>query len=402
MSTELIDSLIKSRNDTWQTLNDVVKGAEARGEWTGAEENAYTRLSADLDKFDKRIDDIRNHEVRAAKLDEQRADLEKIVRPTADEKTQRDAGENAHLRSEVILPTFREYRALSEGTDSAGGFLVPPQHIDGWFDILRAKNVVLKAGPIILPATSDEVHVPKIATSTAANMIAEGAAITEVEPTFGEIVLRPKKASALTIVSNEALEDSHPDLRRVMAHEHLAIVGSTLDKQFLEGSGAGVNMRGIRNFSGVTVTSLGANGAAPTLDNVEGALQRLEADNAEGIAIFMHPRTWSTFRKLKDLDERYQLQPDPTSESRKQLFGVPVHISSQINIAETEGISTDCSYIAVVDMSQIVIARRKAIEVKYSQDFKFGNDQTAIRTIARFDIGLVNDKAVELITGVRP
>jgi HK97 family phage major capsid protein len=206
---------------------------------------------------------------------------------------------------------------------------------------------------------------------------------------------------ASTYASNEALDDSQPGLRQVLAADHERSMGLTLDLQFLQGSGTTPNLRGIRNFSGVTATPLATNGATPTLDDIADAIERLETDNAAAAAIFMHPRTWATYRTLVDSQLRYQLQPDPTGESRRQLFGVPVYVSSQISTTETVGTSEDCSWVGVVDMSQIVVARRNEITIEYSRDFRFDFDQTAIRTVSRWDIAPVNEEGIEIITGVR-
>lgn len=62
---------------------------------------------------------------------------------------------------------------------------------------------------------------------------------------------------------------------------------------------------------------------------------------------------------------RYLLEADPTSESRRSLFGIPVYVSGQIPVAETVGSSVDCSWIGVVDMAQIVVGRRSDVAISY-------------------------------------
>ena len=63
-------------------------------------------------------------------------------------------------------------------------------------------------------------------------------------------------------------------------------------------------------------------------------IDRFERGNASPSAIFMHPRTWATFRKLDGLQDRLQLQPDPTRDAARRLFGLPVLVSSQISITK--------------------------------------------------------------------
>lgn len=82
-----------------------------------------------------------------------------------------------------------------------------------------------------------------------------------------------------------------------------------LDPQFLgiAGNGTPPNMRGMREFTGATVTNLAA---ALTLDHIADALERLEIANAGSKPhIFMSPRDWANLRTAKDAQTRYQLSP---------------------------------------------------------------------------------------------
>ena len=131
----------------------------------------------------------------------------------------------------------------------------------------------------------------------------------------------------------------------------------------LEGTGAG-QLLGLRRQSGVNVTTLGSpNGAAPTLDDVADAIYRMENSNAKPSVIFAHPRSWNTLKKLQDLQDRYQLQPNPTADARRSLFGVPVALSSQISITETAGSHSDTSYLLFVDMGRVVVGIQSTLQV---------------------------------------
>jgi HK97 family phage major capsid protein len=191
------------------------------------------------------------------------------------------------------------------------------------------------------------------------------------------------------------------DPRRILQMDHERRIGAAIDADMLGGNGAS-RIVGFRRWNGVTVTELGAgNGATPTLGDVVDAIYRLAADNAKASAIFMHPRVWNTLRKLQDAQQRYQLQPDPTESARQSLFGVPVFISSQIAINETVGSSSDCSYIVVADMSRVVVVRRTQLVVLYDPYTSSATDQAAILTTSRWGFGVLDEEAVEVITGVR-
>ncbi|WP_267594345.1 phage major capsid protein [Carbonactinospora thermoautotrophica] len=348
-----------------------------------------------------------------AEIEAKGREVERLIRQAEHEVEQRAAMASAgplgrvqvtEKRERFILPSFTEYRALSESSPGAGGVLVPAGQAGTYFDMLRANSVVLAAGPRVLPMDSNTLNVPRVSTSTAVAMVAEGANIAPSDLTLASVELKAKKAAALTLVNNELLADSNPAARDVVSEDHIKSVAAFLDAQFLAGAGTGENMRGIRNFQDVTVTPLGTNGGSLTLDALADAVGRLEGNNGNlnRAAWFMSGRSWASIRKAKDSQQRYQVSPDPTNDGPRRLFGIPVYVSNQISNAETVGTSNDCSWIALVDLDQVVIGRRQEITVRYSEDYAFNADQTAIRTVSRWDIAPLDPKGVELITGVRP
>jgi HK97 family phage major capsid protein len=305
------------------------------------------------------------------------------------------------------FPSMREYtnfgtKAQRIGSDPGGGYVVHEES-GPFHDRMRASNVILAAGPLVVDMTSDAMVLPGLSASTTVQTPGEGGSITESDATFQQVRLTARKYIVRTVASSEWLADANPSARQILADDHARQIAARLDLDMLQGNG--VQIIGLRRKAGVTVTELGAgNGLAPTLDNLQDAVSRLEANNADmsRVAIFMAPRTWQTFAKLKDLQQRYLIQPDPTSEARRSLFGRPVFVSSQISIAETVGGSTDCSYIIAADMSRVVVGRRLEISVLYDVYSKSATDQVVLQSQVRYDMALLNAAACEVITGVRP
>ncbi|MGW0690283.1 phage major capsid protein [Streptomyces sp. NPDC002738] len=354
--------------------------------------------SAALERLDKAIED-KTEEVRdlTAKAEAESAQRAAMTSGGA-------AGKVAEERSAYTLPSLGEYRALSVSSPSAGGYLVPTGQANQVFDFLRANSVVLGSGVRVLNMDGMTLNVPRTASATSVAMVAEGGNITSTDPVLAQCVLTARKAASLTPISNEAMADSNPAIRQVVTEDHLKAVALFLDNQFLAGLGTGQNMRGIRNMTGISTTSMGANGAALALDALADAVGRLESNNGNlGTAVwFMSGRSWASIRKAKDTAQRYQIAPDPTQAGQYTLFGIPVKISNQISNAETVGTSNDCSWIALADTSQIVLGKRQDLEVAYDVSVYFASDQTAVRTTSRWDIGVLDPKGIELVTGVRP
>lgn len=303
------------------------------------------------------------------------------------------------------FPSMREYRdfdtkAQRIGSDPGGGYVVHEES-GPFHDRMRASNVILAAGPLVVDMTSDAMVLPGLTASTTVTTPGEAGTVTESDATFQQVRLSARKYIVRTVASSEWLADANPSARQILADDHARQIAARLDLDMLEGNG--VQIIGLRRKSGVTATSLGVNGATPTLDNLQDALYRLEANNADmaRVALFMHPRTWQTFAKAKDSQSRYQLQPDPTTEARRSLFGRPVFVSSQMSITETTGSNSDCSYIIAADMSRVVVGRRLEITVLYDPYSKSSTDQVVIQSQVRYDMGLLHAAACEVITGVR-
>jgi HK97 family phage major capsid protein len=298
-----------------------------------------------------------------------------------------------------IFPSMSEYKSLSIGNDPAGGYLVTAQ-AGPFFDRLRADSVVLQAGPMVLPCDSDALVVPNVLTSATAYKTGEGADITESSTQFTNGRIPMVKYAAFSVGTSEWFADAAYGPRQIIESDHRLQIAALLDSDMLQGSSTGI--LGLRRNG--TDTALAAAGATPTLNNVLDALYRMEANNARPSAMFMHPRTWNTIRKLVDGQSRYQLAPDPSQSAVKQLFGVPVYLSSQISITEdsSNAANHDCSSIIVVDMRYVVVGRRQEVVVLYDPYSYSKSDKIALRSTTRWGMGVIFPSAVEVLSGVRP
>ena len=389
MSTPLIRQLETNRSAEQAAAERLLEAAnqETRQMTTG-ERTALDGHLETLKAIDEHLEDLRHTEERKDAYDRAVAHI--------------PGPENRDL-PDNWLPSLQEYHELRAVGSSSNSF-VPAGYASVYWDRLRSASVVLSAGPRLIDTMNTSLSVPKITASVTVGTTSENTAITPSDPTFGSITLTPKKFAAMTLVSSEALDDAMPDLRQVVATDLIRSMATAMDLQFLAGSGSGTNIRGLRNVSGVTAgASLGTNGGTPTLDTFATALESFETAGGDVASAvwMMHPRTWSTIRKAKDSQSRYQFQPDPTADARRSLWGRPVFCSTNVSITETVGTSTDCSYALLVDMSQVIVAQRKQVEVLFDSSYAFNADQTAVRAIARMDLGVPNPAAVVLTTGIR-
>ena len=320
------------------------------------------------------------------------------------EDAQRMAGMAAGPATRTWLPTSASTGPTSPRAPARPAATpVPVEQANQFFDMLRAQSVVLGAGPRIIDMTSDTTTVPKILTATTTGWFNEAAQLSSTELTFDVVTLTARKLAAYCEVSNEALADSTPSIRDMVAHDFTRAMALGLDLAFLQGSGTPPAPRGMRNFTSVTETHAGADGEFPRLNMFHDQLARVEAAGADlaSLVWFMHPRTWSDIQHLLDDNGSFYLSPDVTVAARRALWGVPVRTSSQISVTETQGGSgAACSYALLADMSQVAIGRRMDMTLQYSTDFKFDYDQTAVRATSRWDIQPINVAAVDVLDGL--
>lgn len=304
------------------------------------------------------------------------------------------------------LPGIGEYRKLQVKAIGTAGAFVPVQYASSFFDLLRRKTAVLAASPIMLPvAGAGSVKVPRVTSSVTIAGVAENTAITPADAGLGELTLDPLKFAALTLVAREALEDSAPQLRDVVATTLLADLSVELDKQLVTGSGAAGQLRGLRNIVGTTAgPTLGTNGASLSFAHLADTAAALENANGDmdSAAWLMHSRTWGSVRKLVDTAGRPLVATDPTAGISRTLFGRPVCISNSLAINETTGTSTDTSTLILADMTQVIVAVSRDLEVLMSEHYAFDADQIAVKATCRYDIGSPNPAGIVLTTGVRP
>jgi len=314
----------------------------------------------------------------------------------------------ADQTSRTWLPGLSEYRDLRAEQRAVGttGAFIPVGNAATYFDLLRKRTAVLAAGPVIIPVEHNgSLKVPKVTSAVTIAGKAEAAALDASDPTLDSITLDPKKFGAYTLVNREAIEDSAPQLREVVANSLVRDTAVELDKQLVTGSGSGQNLRGLRNVSGVTAgPSTGTNGGSLTFAHLADTLGAAEGADVdpERLAWIMHSRTWASVRKLADSSSRPIVSVDPTQGVHPTLWGHPVFISNSLSVAETKGTSSDCTAILLADMSQVVVGVAREVELTVSEDFAFDTDQVAVRVTARYDIGVPHPTAVTITEGIRP
>ena len=100
-----------------------------------------------------------------------------------------------------------DYKVLSEGTDSAGGYSVPNILSNKVIELVNSYGIIRRDSQRY-GMTSDTLLVPKVSVQPIAYVIDENATKTASQPTFEQVSLIAKKLVVLIQSSEELLEDS--------------------------------------------------------------------------------------------------------------------------------------------------------------------------------------------------
>jgi HK97 family phage major capsid protein len=316
----------------------------------------------------------------------------------------RDLAETRAGRGDEFAVKFADqFRAIGTGTTGA------PTQLDyqGLWDRLAPQSVALQTGPTIVESERTTISLPHLTADMSSAWLAENGSISAADPTLETIQVTPSKAAALTVVSRELADDSDPAILQIVADKLTRSVGLTIDLGFFEGSGASNMPRGLKNTSGITndTTTMTANGSTfSNLDPILTAIGVLEQKNVnmDKVAIVMHGRSYAELLKLKDSQNRYLSVNvlDGTQGYQRSIDGIPLYVSNQLSITETQGTSSAASSVYVYDASQVLFVRSHALRVEMSYDAFFGNDQVAVRAIARVGVSVPNPLAVYRLAGV--
>lgn len=248
------------------------------------------------------------------------------------------------LRSMIVGEgrTDVEKRALSEGTDSAGGFAVPDILTRRIIDRLRSESVVFRAGAATVMLESDITKIARLATGPTAAWRSENAEITASDATFEGVTFTARSLALLLKCSRELLEDAS-NMEVALETEFARNLAAEMDRVVLVGSGTPPEPKGIAFITGIGSVTMGAGGAALTnqtaYPKLLDAVYEILRDNAPApTAAIMNPRTEVAFSKL--LDSTYQpLRRPPMIETLPFLSttGIPITDATDASPETTNG-----------------------------------------------------------------
>lgn len=231
----------------------------------------------------------------------------------------RARGELAALDREERLrdtESVFEKRVNPNRTDGQGGYFVPPLWlIDEYIDLPRfGRAFASSVRGMTLPAGTDSINVPKVATGTLTGVqTADAAAVVSQDMTDTFVTAPVRTIAGQQDVAIQLLDQSPASFDEIVFADLLADYNQKLDLQCLNGSGAAGQMLGVLNVGGINAITY--TDAAPTLPLMYPSLMKALSQVAKNrkmmpTAVFMTPSRWFWATAQLDSQNRPLILPE--------------------------------------------------------------------------------------------
>lgn len=376
------------------------RAAEENRNFEAAEQGQWDALNEEITKLDERIKAALDTEQRARDTDEQFDRLRGNKKPDerkgpADGRPGGDV--NDELRSFLMGERGRTYdvrpesvvnfRDLSKLTSGAGGNLVPTDFYGRLMAHLIETSAIMQTGPTVLNTASGEViQVPKTTAHSSASIVAETSAITESDPTFGQIPLGAYKYGTMIQVSRELLTDSGVDLEGYLSMQAGRALGNAFGAHMVTGDGTS-KPRGVITDATTGVTGgTGVTGAFTADNLIDLQYSVISPYRRSGSCHWvMRDATLAAVRKLKDSTGQYIWQPSLVAGAPDLLLGKPVLTDPGV-----AAVAIAAKSVAFGDFSQYFVRLAGGVRFERSDDFAFSSDLVTFRALLRADAALVD------------
>lgn len=312
---------------------------------------------------------------------------------SADKPVTEDPAKKGFTKEQKIAQFFKAVihgnkkvaKALSEGDDANGGYLVPDEFRNNIVDWTQDKPVIRNYATV-WPMKEKTLELPALAADVQVYWGSENTSISTTSMDFGNVTLTVHKLNALIYLSQELFEDSEIDISSYITDRFAQAIYREEDRKFIKGTGTG-QPKGISAYTLSQVDKLSLGGA----DDLISAFWKLPQSHRENAVFMMDSMSLEKVSTLKDTTNRYILI-NPNDGGIPKLMGRPVLEQN------------DCGKdIYFGDLRFYYIGDRKKLSVK-STDVgagTFEKDQVAIKVTERVDGQLALTRAIRKIANFR-
>lgn len=266
-----------------------------------------------------------------------------------------------------------ESRAMSEGSNPDGGFIVPQdiqtrinefkRQMVSLESFVRTENVTTPSGSRVLEKLADIVPFQQLT---------EAVTIPDMgNPQFQTLTYAIKDYGGILPITNQLLADTDQNLMTYVANWIAKKSVTTRNKLILDV---------LKTFTAVSLDSI---------DDFKEVLNvELDPDLASGAVIITNQDAYNWLDQQKDSTGQYLIQPDPTQPGRKLLFGVPITVVAN-RLLPSDTTSGKVAPVIIGNLQEaVVLFDRQALSIASTNTGAgaFETNTTKVRAIERLDV----------------
>ena len=395
-------ALIDEMGKLYERMRAMVDKANRAGEMSEEEEEELARMQ-------KKYDSMRSLKERNENLlriaGETRSEMPSapavalnVSRASASQGVTASGEYRDAFNAYVKGPRFvgeNERRALSEGTAADGGYL-PSTDFYGTLVKVLEQQVIFRRIANVMSLGAFKTNIALESSIAAATWGAEATAIDETTPQFGELVLQPRRLSAIIKSSIELIEDAPArgagfSVESIVADQLGRAFALAEEQAFCVGLPGSNQPKGIFTYTAANQISDGkttASAAAITANELLDFVYSLPRQYREqrSTCIVTSDAVLALIRKLASPGTNtflsYLWQPSFQQGEPDRLAGIAIYASPY-----APSIAANARVAVIGDFSRYHIGMRSNMSVKVLRELYAGNGQIGFQGIARLDAG---------------
>lgn len=388
--------LREKRAKAWEAAKKFLDAKRTADGFVSAEDAAaYDRMEADVVSLGKEIERLERQAAIDAEL--ARATSTPITnqpngRIDGEVKTGRATEEYKRafwngMRNRI---SYDVQNALSIGTDSEGGYLVPDEYEKKLVESLQ-DEVFFRSLATVIRTSSGDRKIPIVTSKGEAAWIDEEGQFPESDDSFGQTSIGAYKLATMIKVSDELLNDSVFNIEQYISKEFGRRIGAKEEEAFFVGDGQGKPI-GLFNTTGGAKTGVTAATVSITFDDVMDLYYSLRAPYRNKASWLLNDSTVKAICKLKDGNGNYIWQPSVREGEPDRILNRPYRTSIYVpELAEGKRV------MAFGDYSYYWIADRQGRSFKRLNELYAATGQVGFLACERVDGKLILSEAVKTL-----
>ena len=273
------------------------------------------------------------------------------------------------------------------GAGATGGILAPAALERTLLDFTAQYNVMRSLASV--RSSNSDVEIPYATNRATAYHLDEGADFTASKPDFAKLSMGAHKVGALSIVTNEAMQDMFIDLENWIRDDFGVAFATLEETDFVNGTGVkqprGFLKDATKGLDAASATAI----TADELIDLQHALKRQFRKNATWL---MNDATVKLIRKLKGTDGQYLWQPSIKEGTPDTLLSRPLVTSDEMPNA-----AAGKQAIAYGDFKWYRILDRRGLFFQRLNELYATSGQVGFLAYRRYDAKLLDATAIQTL-----